>query len=320
MPSLERLENHAGPAAEAGRLRLRPRQGARLDRRAEDDRARRRLHRRGARHRARRARRRHPRQRGAHDRLSHHRGGGDLDQPRRRQGGRRPSARLRPGDRLRAGAGARASSTCPRCRSASQRAAELGSRVVMAGSGGRHHSLATRIVAKQEFAGYWEYVLDEAIFTAPAHPFWGGAALIDAAGSLIGIGSLQVEQRAQSGDAGQLNMIVPIDLLKPILDDLLTTRPRRAGRRAPGSASSRPTSREKCSSSASIPDAPADRAGLKPGDLIVSVGGEPVVEPRRFLPQGLVARAGRRRSAARRPARGRDASRRASPRATATSS
>ena len=101
--------------------------------------------------------------------------------------------------------------------------AELGSRVIMAGSGGRHHALATRIVAKQEFAGYWEYVLDEAIFTAPAHPFWGGAALIDTTGSLIGIGSLQVEQRAQAGDVGQLNMIVPIDLVKPILGDLLTT-------------------------------------------------------------------------------------------------
>ena len=71
----------------------------------------------------------------------------------------------------------------------------------MAGSGGRHHSLATRIVAKQEFAGYWEYVLDEAIFTAPAHPFWGGAALIDPTGSLLGIGSLQVEQRAQAGES-----------------------------------------------------------------------------------------------------------------------
>jgi S1-C subfamily serine protease len=154
-------------------------------------------------------------------------------------------------------------------------AAELGSRVIMAGSGGRQHSLATRIVAKQEFAGYWEYVLDEAIFTAPAHPFWGGGALIDSSGSLIGIGSLQVEQRAQSGDAGQINMIVPIDLLKPILNDLLTTGT--AGRPPRPWLGLFATDLEgKVFIVGVYSDAPADRAGLKPGDLIVSVGGQSV--------------------------------------------
>src|ERR687894_2757772 len=97
-----------------------------------------------------------------------------------------------------------------------------GTRVVMAGVGGRKHSVAAWIVAKQEFAGYWEYVLDEAIFTAPAHPFWGGAALIGPDGDLLGIGSLQLQGATERGPAGHLNMIVPIDLLKPILDDLLT--------------------------------------------------------------------------------------------------
>ena len=153
--------------------------------------------------------------------------------------------------------------------------AELGSRVIMAGSGGRHHSLATRIVAKQEFAGYWEYVLDEAIFTAPAHPFWGGGALIDSTGSLIGIGSLQVEQRAQAGDVGQLNMIVPIDLLKPILTDLLTTGSARRPPRAWLGLFA--TDLEgKVFIVGVYSDAPADKAGLKPGDLIVSVGRQPV--------------------------------------------
>src|SRR5271167_5096842 len=68
-----------------------------------------------------------------------------------------------------------------------------GDRAVMAAEGGRRHAIAARVVARQEFAGYWEYVLDRAIFTAPAHPFWGGAALIAADGSLIGIGSLQLQ-------------------------------------------------------------------------------------------------------------------------------
>ena len=135
--------------------------------------------------------------------------------------------------------------------------------------------LAARIVAKQEFAGYWEYVLDEAIFTAPAHPFWGGAALIDAAGALLGIGSLQVEQKMPSGESGQLNMVVPIDLLKPILGDLLSTgRPDRPPHAWLGLFA---TDLEgKVFVVGVYSGAPADRAGLKPGDLVVSVGGERV--------------------------------------------
>ena len=93
---------------------------------------------------------------------------------------------------------------------------------MVAGAGGRKHSVVARIAAKQEFAGNWEYVLDEAIFTAPAHPFWGGTAMIGRGGELLGIGSLQVQQVRETGTPEPLNMIVPIDLLKPILDDLLT--------------------------------------------------------------------------------------------------
>ena len=64
--------------------------------------------------------------------------------------------------------------------------------VVVAGSGGADQAIMAQITAKSEFAGYWEYVLDEAVFTAPAHPSWGGAALIGADGRLFGIGSLLV--------------------------------------------------------------------------------------------------------------------------------
>jgi S1-C subfamily serine protease len=101
----------------------------------------------------------------------------------------------------------------------SSQAAQIGERVVVGGAGGRTRSLAGRIAAKQEFSGYWEYVLDEAIFTYPAHPNWGGTALISPEGRLIGIGSLQIE-RAREGKGEHLNMTVPIDLLKPILEDL----------------------------------------------------------------------------------------------------
>lgn len=96
--------------------------------------------------------------------------------------------------------------------------AKVGDPVVV--SDGSGQSVEAQIVAKQEFAGYWEYLLDEAIFTAPAHPSWGGAALLDAEGKLVGIGSLRL-QMSRRGDIVDINMTVPIDYLRPILDDLL---------------------------------------------------------------------------------------------------
>jgi S1-C subfamily serine protease len=99
--------------------------------------------------------------------------------------------------------------------------AKLGDPVFMAG-GNRKQSVHARIVAKQEFTGYWEYLLEEAIFTAPAHPSWGGAGLVDQDGKLLGIGSLHLQQTTDKGEPRDINMVVPIDLLPPILDDLLT--------------------------------------------------------------------------------------------------
>src|ERR1041384_458969 len=98
-------------------------------------------------------------------------------------------------------------------------APQVGDGVVVGGAGGRPRPVASQIAAKQEFAGYWEYLLDEAIFTHPAHPNWGGAGLISNRGELIGIGSLQLE-REREGKAEHVNMVVPIDLLKPVLEDL----------------------------------------------------------------------------------------------------
>ena len=96
----------------------------------------------------------------------------------------------------------------------------LEEKVVIGGAGGRQKSVAARVVGKQEFAGYWEYVLDEAIFTSPAHPNWGGTALIGPAGDLLGIGSLQLE-RERAGKNENLNMVIPIDLFPPIRDQLV---------------------------------------------------------------------------------------------------
>jgi S1-C subfamily serine protease len=77
-----------------------------------------------------------------------------------------------------------------------------------------------QVVARREFAGAWEYLLDEAIFTAPAHPHWSGAGLIDEHGQLVGLGSLLVRETL-AGEETNANMFVPIDLLKPVLNDLM---------------------------------------------------------------------------------------------------
>jgi S1-C subfamily serine protease len=164
--------------------------------------------------------------------------------------------------------------------------AVLGERVVVAGAGGRDGALAARVVARQEFAGYWEYVLDEAMFTAPAHPHWGGAAVIGSAGELIGIGSLQLEAAVagKAGNTKHLNMIVPIDLLKPILDDMMTTG------RAPGKA--RPwlglyatEVDDKVVIAGLASNGPAQQAGVRPGDIITAVDGAPVSELAQFFRQ-----------------------------------
>jgi S1-C subfamily serine protease len=147
----------------------------------------------------------------------------------------------------------------------------LGDRVVIGGAGGRKRSVAARVVGKQEFAGYWEYLLDEAIFTAPSHPNWGGTALIGERGDLLGIGSLQLE-----GSTGtDINMVVPINLLKPVLDDILSF----GGRKGPP----RPwlgmyvaDSDQKLVVMGLASRGPAQRAKIETGDVVLAVNGTSV--------------------------------------------
>ena len=150
-----------------------------------------------------------------------------------------------------------------------------GDRAIMAAEGGRRHAIAARVVARQEFAGYWEYVLDHAIFTAPAHPFWGGAALISADGRLIGIGSLHVQNANGRELRRDVNMVVPIDLLPPILDDMLAYgRPNRPPRPYLGLYAQEV---EDTIVVAGLSErGPANKAGLRPGDRILAVRDDPV--------------------------------------------
>src|SRR6185369_2494599 len=162
----------------------------------------------------------------------------------------------------------------------SSAATKVGDRVILAGSGGRTRSVASQIVAKQEFAGYWEYLLDEAIFTYPAHPNWGGTALISGKGELIGIGSLQLE-RERNGRSEHVNMMVPIDLLTPVFDDLRKYgRVNKPSRPWLGMYTTEIDNRIVVVGIAS--KGPAARAELKTGDVILAVNGDKVTSQTGF--------------------------------------
>ncbi len=161
-------------------------------------------------------------------------------------------------------------------------ALELGSSAELkAGDGGivaggaRRQSVRVKVIGKQEFTGYWEYLLDEAIFTAPAHPFWGGTGLIGQDGRLLGIGSLHVQQVTERGATRDINMIVPIDLLKPILADLQTHgRSKKPPRPWLGLYSIESDSRVVVTGLAER--GPAAAAGIRAGDVIWAVRDESV--------------------------------------------
>lgn len=152
---------------------------------------------------------------------------------------------------------------------------KVGDQVIFAAGGGRHHTVETRIVGRQEFAGYWEYALDDALFTAPAHPFWGGCGLIGTDGKLMGIGSLILQQGDGRGRRLDMNMVVPIGHLAPILKDLLTygrvNRPAR-----PWLGMYATESEDTIVVGGLASGGPAEQAGVRVGDKIVSVNDDDV--------------------------------------------
>jgi serine protease Do len=157
------------------------------------------------------------------------------------------------------------------------RSAEIKERdaVVVAGFGGPDNAAPAVVVAKREFAGNWEYLLDEAIFTAPPQAAWSGAALLNHEGKLVGVGSLIVGDATGKGERMPGNMFVPTDLLAPILADLIVNG-RTAGAGRPWLGVTTDELHGHLMVSAVTHEGPAERAGLKRGDLILGVAGEPV--------------------------------------------
>ncbi|HWG69818.1 MAG TPA: S1C family serine protease [Steroidobacteraceae bacterium] len=125
------------------------------------------------------------------------------------------------------------------------------------------------VLARREFAGAWEYLLEDAIFAAPAHAHWSGAALIDAAGELVGLGSLLVRE-VRAGEEINANMFVPIDLLKPILGEL-KTRGRAARQSRPWLGVYTVEMTGKVYVTGVAEGGPAHQADIREGDLISRV-------------------------------------------------
>jgi serine protease Do len=160
--------------------------------------------------------------------------------------------------------------------------ATLRAEAYVAGLGGEGATLKVKVAGRREFAGYWEYLLDSAIFTVPAYPLWGGSALIGLDGTLLGVGSLLVEDALGPGSpAFPGNMYVPINRLKPIYDELVEN----------GKVSTPPRpwlgihTVEHMGQLVivGISEAgPGDRAELKRGDILQALNGEAVDEVAEF--------------------------------------
>jgi len=148
-------------------------------------------------------------------------------------------------------------------------------RLMTVAGGGEDSVTVATVVSRRPFAGYWEYMLDDAIFTSPPRADHSGAALINKDGELVGIGSLFVMDAAIPGERLPGNMFVPIDLLKPILAEMIRTGQQKGGRRPwLGVSSLEEDGHIKVMRISD--DSPAADAGLAPGDIILSMGGERV--------------------------------------------
>jgi S1-C subfamily serine protease len=152
----------------------------------------------------------------------------------------------------------------------------LGEKMLIASYGGSQTVRPAMFAGEREFAGYWEYLLEDALFTVPPYPRFGGAALITPSGKLIGIGSLAVGDAIDGEQTVPGNMFLPIDRLKSVLGDLLTDG-RSSGPRKPWLGIYTAEVEGGLLVQRVADDGPAMAAGIAPGDIIVAAGGNPVV-------------------------------------------
>lgn len=157
-----------------------------------------------------------------------------------------------------------------------------GAPVIVVSKGGPVPVMPAQVVSRRQFAGYWEYMLDNAIFTSPPHPQFGGAALIATDGRLVGVGSLMVADAIKSEQPFPGNMFVPIDMLKPILKELISNgRTQEPAHPWLGIYTEENGGRLFVTRVAK--GGPAEAAGIKPGDIIMGVAGKRVTGMADFL-------------------------------------
>ena len=149
------------------------------------------------------------------------------------------------------------------------------STVLVAAHGAAGGASRACVVARRRFTGWWEYMIEDAIFTAPPRFEHSGAALLDADGRLVGVGSLWVSDTLEIGAAFPGNMFVPIDLLKPLLEDLLATGRRREAPRPWLGLYSEEIEGHVVVTRV-LPGSPAARAGLSRGDVILGISGQAI--------------------------------------------
>lgn len=152
----------------------------------------------------------------------------------------------------------------------------IGDSVTIVSSSSKEPTLDARVVARQEFAGRWEYVLDDAVFTTPPHGSWSGAALVDRQGRLCGLGSLVIQGFETRGGTADVNMFVPIELVAPILDEICAYG-RRSSPPRPWLGMLVHDDQHDLTVVGVYRNCPADKAGLRPGDVIVGIDDEPVI-------------------------------------------
>jgi S1-C subfamily serine protease len=154
-------------------------------------------------------------------------------------------------------------------------AVQTGDSILVVGHGGKDSIQVSRVISRQEFAGYWEYLLDEAIYTLPAFENFSGAALINTDGKLIGIGSLFTQVLVPDWGLVGCNIAIPIDLLGPIIDDL-----RKMGRsgkeQRPWLGINAAESHGRIFITKTTSGGPAEKAGMKPNDIVLRVDGKEV--------------------------------------------
>jgi len=150
-----------------------------------------------------------------------------------------------------------------------------GDPILMIGFGGSKAVSGSRVVSLSEFAGYWEYLLEDAIYTNPPYPNYGGAALIDQQGRLLGIGSIFTRISVPGVGIIPCNMSIPIDLLKPILADLIDNG-RSSKPQQPWLGVHADEAHGRVFIIRVTPAGPAEKAGLKTGDIILAVNRTPV--------------------------------------------